>query len=49
MYRFFRLTTGLEARTLPPIENLLREAGLRLVESRSSRAGMIVSQVWTRG
>lgn len=48
MYRFFRLTTGLGASKLPPIDAILSDAGLRLVESRSSFGAMIVSQVWRK-
>jgi ubiquinone/menaquinone biosynthesis C-methylase UbiE len=48
MYRFFRVTTGLQANKLPPINTILIDAGLRLRESRSSPARMIVSQIWKR-
>jgi spermidine synthase len=48
MYRFFGWTTGLEVPALPPIGKLLEEAGLHRVASESERAGMIVSEVWTR-
>jgi SAM-dependent methyltransferase len=46
MYRFFRLTTGLEVRALPPIEELLVDAGLLRVELEEERAGLIRAQVW---
>ncbi len=49
MYAFFRLTTGLRARALPPIEDLMRESGLRRIEVREWQAGLIRSEVWRRG
>ena len=49
MYRFFRATTGLEARQLPPIERLLAEAGMRRVERGEERAGMMYSEVLVPG
>jgi hypothetical protein len=48
MYRFFRAATGLRATALPPIEKLMREAGVRLMQQRKRRAGMMVSEVWRR-
>jgi len=45
MYRFFRVTTGLRAQTLPPIERLLSECGMRRAEVRQQRWQMIVSEV----
>jgi len=48
MYRFFKITTGLQTRTLPPYERLLSEAGMRRTESEHERAGMMVSQVWEK-
>ncbi len=48
MYRFFRLTTALSAGSLPPIEALMDEQGLRLVERRRHWTGLIVSDVWRR-
>jgi len=48
MYRFFRLTTHLRANKLPPIDVILNDAGLRLIESRTSFGAMIVSQVWRK-
>ncbi|MEP6717305.1 MAG: class I SAM-dependent methyltransferase [Terriglobia bacterium] len=46
MYRFFRATTGLRTRTLPPIGNLMRESGMQRIERETERAGLIVSEVW---
>jgi ubiquinone/menaquinone biosynthesis C-methylase UbiE len=46
MYLFFRMTTGLEARALPPIEKLLSEAGLFRLEREQARAGLITSEVY---
>jgi ubiquinone/menaquinone biosynthesis C-methylase UbiE len=48
MYRFFQVTTGLEARKLPPIERLLAEAGMRRIERQEERAGMMYSELLTR-
>jgi spermidine synthase len=46
MYRFFGITTGLQARRLPAIEKLMREAGMTRVEQESERAGLMVSELW---
>ncbi len=46
MYRFFGITTGLRARALPPIEMLMREAGMYRTEREQARAGLMVSEVW---
>jgi SAM-dependent methyltransferase len=48
MYLFFRATTGLRTGALPPIESLMREAGMQCIERRTQRAGMIVSELWRR-
>jgi hypothetical protein len=48
MYRFFGMITGLRVRTLPPIETLIQQAGMRLVLQQKRRAGLIVSEVWRR-
>ena len=48
MYRFFRITTGLQASRLPPINDLLNAAGLALIAEEQEHAGMIISQVWQR-
>jgi SAM-dependent methyltransferase len=48
MYSFFRITTGLRTRTLPPYERLLSEAGMHRTESEQERGGMIVSEVWKK-
>lgn len=48
MYHFFRLTAGLRANKLPPIDVILNDAGLRLTESQTTFRGMIVSQVWCK-
>jgi spermidine synthase len=49
MYYFFRATTGLRARALPPIETLMLGAGMHRVAQEKRRAGLMVSEVWTRG
>jgi SAM-dependent methyltransferase len=46
MYRFFRLTTGLSATSLPPIEVLMTEAGMRRVAQEKKRGGLMVSEIW---
>jgi ubiquinone/menaquinone biosynthesis C-methylase UbiE len=46
MYRFFRITTGLQTAWLPRIERLLASAGLTRVEREEERAGMMVSELW---
>jgi ubiquinone/menaquinone biosynthesis C-methylase UbiE len=48
MYRFFKITTGLQTHTLPPYERLLSEAGMQRTESEHERAGMMVSEVWEK-
>jgi spermidine synthase len=47
MYRFFGIATGLRTQTLPPIEQLLTEAGMRRTERQQTRAGLMISEVWT--
>ena len=46
MYLFFRITTRLGATMLPPIETLMREAGMECVERDQKRAGLMVAEVW---
>jgi SAM-dependent methyltransferase len=46
MYRFFRITTGLRAQTLPRFESLLSETGLHRTAVQKQRWGMIVSELW---
>lgn len=46
MYRFFRATTGLRSRALPPIDKLMRESGMQRIEQETERAGLMVSEVW---
>lgn len=46
MYFFFRVTTGLKPSALPPIERLMREAGLERFEHESRRAGLMISEAW---
>jgi ubiquinone/menaquinone biosynthesis C-methylase UbiE len=48
MYSFFTVTTGLQARRLPPYERLLNETGMQRTESEQERGGMIVSEVWEK-
>lgn len=49
MYSFFRVTTGLRAQRLAPIEQLLQEAGFRECCRKTSFGEMIVSALWVRG
>jgi len=46
MYRFFRVTTGIEARDLIDPEPILRSVGLRLVERLESNAGFLRADHW---
>ena len=46
MYRFFRLTTGIGARRLPPIHAELARLGLRQQEQRLFFGGMIAAGTW---
>ncbi len=46
MYYFFRITTGLRVRRLPPIESALTNAGMIRSVSQTGHGGMIVSEVW---
>ena len=48
MYRFFGMASGLRIRTLPPIQKILTDAGMRPVESEDERAGLIRSEIWVR-
>ena len=48
MYGFFRLTTGLRTRELPPYRDLLARSGFAEVEHRERRFGLIRSQVWRK-
>jgi len=46
MYAFFRASTGLQVRALPPLEKLFTECGLVRNARKSARWGLIVSEVW---
>jgi spermidine synthase len=46
MYRFFRITTGLSAKSLPPIEALMTDAGMLRVKQEKQRNGLIISEIW---
>jgi SAM-dependent methyltransferase len=48
MYRFFGLTTGLRVRSLPPIENLLLEAGLLRLDVKVLRGTLLRSELWQK-
>ena len=48
MYGFFSLTTGLQARKLPPYREQLERRGLTEIEHRERRLGLIRSQVWRK-
>ncbi len=46
MYRFFRFTAGISARTLPPIRQELARVGLRPVQEWQFFGGMVEAVVW---
>ena len=48
MYTFFRLATRLTARSLPPVDELLTEAGMQRVERQEERFGLMGSSVWEK-
>jgi ubiquinone/menaquinone biosynthesis C-methylase UbiE len=48
MYGFFHIATGLGTLSLPGIEPLLSETGLRRVELVEARFGLIRSEVWKK-
>lgn len=46
MYQFFRLTTGISGRTLPPFREGLARLGLRQQHSASFFGGLVEAAVW---
>ncbi len=46
MYAFFRASTGLQVRAIPPLDKLFAECGLRRTARTSARWGLIASEVW---
>jgi SAM-dependent methyltransferase len=46
MYLFFGAVTGLRVRSLPPVQKLISEAGMRSVERKETRAGLMISAVY---
>lgn len=46
LYLFFRWQTGLEARQLPPSEDILRGAGFRLLDSTTLQHGLLRSALY---
>ena len=48
MYRFFRLTTGLKTKKIPPIEKILTTKGWRLHQESPQWSGYITAQLWMR-
>jgi hypothetical protein len=48
MYRFFRFTSGIEARALDDPSSFLRTAGFALVTQHLFRGGMVKSELWRR-
>lgn len=48
MYRFFRLSAGIDARQLLDPSPFLREEGFALARQHSFRHGMLKSEMWTR-
>jgi SAM-dependent methyltransferase len=47
MYRFFRVTTGLRPQKLPPVEQLVAQAGMMGSDREEERGGMLYSAVFT--
>lgn len=48
MYRFFRVTAGIEATGLADPSSFLREAGFALASQHLFRSGMVKSELWRR-
>ena len=48
MYAFFRVSTGLRARNLPPYRDVLERCGLTEIDYRERRFGLIRSQLWRK-
>lgn len=48
MYLFFRLLTGLQARSLPDYTPVLMNQGFRRIRHRSTWGGLLVSELWER-
>ncbi len=48
LYFFFRLTTGLQTSDLVDYRALLIGAGFQMIRCESARAGLLVSELWTR-
>jgi ubiquinone/menaquinone biosynthesis C-methylase UbiE len=48
MYRFFRFTSGIEAKELAGPSPFLRAAGFALASQHLFRSGMVKSQLWRR-
>jgi ubiquinone/menaquinone biosynthesis C-methylase UbiE len=46
MYLFFRFAAQLETQSLPPYEQILRNAGFHLMAKHTSRAELISSALW---
>jgi ubiquinone/menaquinone biosynthesis C-methylase UbiE len=48
LYAFFRWRTGLEVRALPPSEDILRGAGLRVLDDTTSQHGLLRAIIYAR-
>ncbi len=48
LYAFFRWRTGLAVRELPPSEDILRAAGLSVVEAETLQRGLLTTAVYAR-
>ncbi len=48
MYRFFRAASALQPQSLPPIGQLLTQAGLHREERTEARAGLMISEIWRK-
>jgi ubiquinone/menaquinone biosynthesis C-methylase UbiE len=49
MYLFFRITTGLSARTLTPPDKFLRTGGFTLLHRTTYNLGLLHSDLWSLG
>ena len=48
LYAFFRWTTGITARALPPSEEAIRAAGFAAIDDRTLAGGLVRSVVFTK-
>ena len=48
LYRFFKLTTGLQTTGLSDHRPLLEKCGFRMVKEQRARGGLLASELWVR-